>query len=1477
MCWGLGAPTVAGPFPQRLSLFSNATFAPDGEITEFINFPGNPQEYLIVDPALESPLNADFGAIKAGAILTRGVFVTRDNRPVPGGANQAGQSGFRDLPGAAGSVFLPTGFNIGRIFASYNPDAYDGEGAYFLAMDISAPAALDSKTQTQPVAFDVDGDGSRQTQTEINPGAVSEAPRVAADRYTVGMDTTGDGIQDVRVSISERRSSIKTGGVSIDPPGGPQIVNGFVVRRFVLVDDKSGMLPGTPQTQALTFLDSNNDGIIDRNDFGVGSDVELVIRNVGLLPNNTTPACVEFFFTADSFDDEMLGGGAEELVRLPVVFPVPDIEAAKKVRCVGDPEAPFESQVGAAAGSQVEFELTIQNRGNVDLEVMIEDVLGCTGLATLTPAAASCTVVTAPAGFDAAGFCAAFHAALGNPQNFPLDIGTLRAADECALEVGEQLVFRFRATVGPSAAEPSLCDNDIDCRNGISVSASTSAPIDGILPPFVPSLDSPNGNAEEEDCDTLLCCAGIPGCVPNDGIGDVGDEFTAVVSDEAGAIDTARERATKDDDNEATVEVECRGMTLTKEVRLLPDGGFVSGSALQLPAAPVEIEYRFTVTNQGELAEDVTLGEGAFCDDLASLQAAFPGQVVLLSCPLCEPPTAGELTATVPAGGPPFQPRCSIRFTTEAALQAFTRADDNRPGCRASMPGGGTDESCYRNCAVATASQPAGICPGPEVRSESFATVCHEVCEISVIKQARCLDNCTQRNPVGEPQDVLPALPGSCLEFVVNATNGSADVVLCRLRINDVLSNQPNDIVFDGGVRFRVGATECPVPVDCVDATGISCDWDPASCGLPGLAPGQTLTIAFRARVPANADHTVSPVNNISIAGAALCPPAEEPAFTCTTNADAMVDILQAQLTCMNKQWEVQSDTDADCEPDGPFEPGGGEVDLSEKLFPVRLRLRIRANNPGDVPFNGTATDTIVSTCVASTPGVGFSMPPTCELGLSKIIPPGGMAEWTCEILVDSADAMRALEACDGAQDSTFRNAARVTGTVAPGTMPFCVSGPVMVECPGTLTTPLLSPPECETTVAKEVKCQDDPDSNYSSDLDVLPGSRQTFRIRIVNTSDEVKIPQVCLTESLGCANWLVAGSIMATIGADNVTACLQPEFGAALLSGARRCYTLECRAAAPWIAPGETLAITFDVVVPANFAKMGIDPDCLNDVDVDAYDNACEEEPAPDGACSTGTGSARFNVVTPAIDCNKAVCVDFNNDGQCDGPLSADVTILADVEFPFSIVYRLTATNQGETSLAGVQLCDEQLVADAVAAGAAMPGCQLNAGCSDPAPLAPGASSVRTCRVQIPNRASWLAFAGRDADGDEDCYSNLSTAVGTVDTGALCDGAGSIVIRSPECSARVCLPPPLPGACCRFDGVCTIATEDECTAVGSTYLGDGVPCLGDNDGNGIDDACEEPIPTISEWGAVIMLLVLLIAAKLIFGPPASRPTTTEH
>ena len=130
---------VGGRMPLRgaetLSLYTSSVFVPDGNIQEFVNNQGDSQGYFITDPS-----DPEFGRTRCGAVISPGVTLAIDPLPPAGSSTAASPSGFFDYPCRIFSnAPLPTGFNIGRALVSYNPSAFGGEGAFFLAMDISAP------------------------------------------------------------------------------------------------------------------------------------------------------------------------------------------------------------------------------------------------------------------------------------------------------------------------------------------------------------------------------------------------------------------------------------------------------------------------------------------------------------------------------------------------------------------------------------------------------------------------------------------------------------------------------------------------------------------------------------------------------------------------------------------------------------------------------------------------------------------------------------------------------------------------------------------------------------------------------------------------------------------------------------------------------------------------------------------------------------------------------------------------------------------------------------------------------------------------------------------------------------------------------------------------------------------------------------------------------------------------------------------
>ena len=55
------------------------------------------------------------------------------------------------------------------------------------------------------------------------------------------------------------------------------------------------------------------------------------------------------------------------------------------------------------------------------------------------------------------------------------------------------------------------------------------------------------------------------------------------------------------------------------------------------------------------------------------------------------------------------------------------------------------------------------------------------------------------------------------------------------------------------------------------------------------------------------------------------------------------------------------------------------------------------------------------------------------------------------------------------------------------------------------------------------------------------------------------------------------------------------------------------------------------------------------------------------------------------------------------------------------------------------------------------------------------------------------------------------------------------------------CEQPSDDGACCLPDGSCTVVDAATCQSQGGTFKGPGTHCFGDSNGNGVDDACESP------------------------------------
>jgi len=105
----------------------------------------------------------------------------------------------------------------------------------------------------------------------------------------------------------------------------------------------------------------------------------------------------------------------------------------------------------------------------------------------------------------------------------------------------------------------------------------------------------------------------------------------------------------------------------------------------------------------------------------------------------------------------------------------------------------------------------------------------------------------------------------------------------------------------------------------------------------------------------------------------------------------------------------------------------------------------------------------------------------------------------------------------------------------------------------------------------------------------------------------------------------------------------------------------------------------------------------------------------------------------------------------------------------------------------------------------------------------------------------------------------------------ACCLPDDTCVMLDPLCCAKQGGAPQGPGttckglvACCFTDGTCQNLDPLCCAANGGRAGIWGSACQGDNNGNGIDDACEEIIPAVSNLGMALLAVLVLIAGVIV-------------
>jgi uncharacterized repeat protein (TIGR01451 family) len=794
-----------------------------------------------------------------------------------------GPTGYGEQPREVGD---PNGFNIARAYLLFVPDEdpIDGVDTSFLYIGWDI-ADLDTDG-TAPVPYDADDDGVACSVAAELDGAGTRDDE--SDEYLVQ-------IQACSLLDNYQPSDANPNNVANDADLSAQTVIFPIAFPYLLI----GALPSAAIDEIETFptaqrfptgdpIVNPTNGCIDREIrlCGSGNNVEMVIKRVeSLAAFGDDPLSRRFALSellarlgASSTGDR----GDEELATVVLRTSLPDLNVTKQVRCVDSGNTDFDSNAVALPGSLVEFEIEIRNTGNEPLDVTVTDTMQSVGaqagLVTCEPLCESLSATLTRNGVTTP-ITAANAAAFGLDVTFFIDLcatpdlgflGSVRSgqpiragllngaaverdAGTCGFTPGDVLTLRYRAT--PDVTDDmAFCQaaDDPDCQNAVSVEGR----LELAGPVVADDFADPSPNRMPDTDDELILGR---------------------------------------DDNVATVDLLCREFDFLKDVGFPGQpGSFVSGATrLELPPVPlggfIDVEFRYSGTNTGDVTETVTIRDPQLCADIATVG------VTMIDCPLC--PT-GEITIPV-APGASYSSSCVLRFTSQAQLDAFLARDDGRSGCSADP-----ESTCYRNCATATAESTnlGDVCDGVDVlEAESFATLCGGPCALRAITQVRCLDDCTPpADPefgwVTDPAD-LDVIAGACVQYRIVTSNIGSNAI-CELRFRDEMLNSN---------AFASGPDNVTVSGDasCGNLPG-EFNWDgvPFVCDLSDdLDPGERIVITFDAQVadPVSAD--LDPVNAVTVEGSSFCdtPPIF---FECQDDSSVAVDLrdcglnVKKQVTC---------------------------------------------------------------------------------------------------------------------------------------------------------------------------------------------------------------------------------------------------------------------------------------------------------------------------------------------------------------------------------------------------------------------------------------------------------------------------------------------------------------------------------------------------------------------------------------------------
>lgn len=576
------------------------------------------------------------------------------------GGNLPGECGDFEEPLVVGD---PSGLNIAHGVLLFSPDSSsdDGEDDSFIYIGIDISDFTDDDNQA-PVPFDLDDNGSAcllaqdlfdnlrlyqafiQSCTDIDEDNLCELSPANIDNK-VG--------RDLAITLFD-----PTLGVPLSPMFARGCMGSATPAQVSVFPTADGAT-----NPSLACIDNEICHCANRSN-GDGNNIEIVVRSP-----ETSGLFGQYEIAAPDSEEARanrlalsqllvsLFGGAvaadadEDLANIKLRTSIPELEVTKTVRCVGESEV-FDADDPALAifdGQDVEFEITIANRGNEDLDVDVLDVLENVGAAGVT-----CTPI-----------CDSLEATLTSPQlglvDEPVTAGNAESlglndvffiiTNPCAAVPGAFLpnlgstvnLGLLRGAVVERTSEPtcinavcSVTDGDtITLRYRASVSVASQAIVCA-----VPGVDCEN---------TLTATGNIEG---------TGDSIDVTV----GPIG---------------LDAICRDVTLDKRVSI--NGGPLQDGPADLSSTDTTATYAYTVHNIGNRPEMTSITDTCLC----STVNATPG-VTFGDCSLCTQQNGTITWALAP--GATQTVSCEVRFAGPEAVQAYVMSDDENPECCAFDP-----------------------------------------------------------------------------------------------------------------------------------------------------------------------------------------------------------------------------------------------------------------------------------------------------------------------------------------------------------------------------------------------------------------------------------------------------------------------------------------------------------------------------------------------------------------------------------------------------------------------------------------------------------------------------------------------------------------------------------------------------------------------------------------------------------------------